>query len=62
MKDVDDTCIGGCVAKRVTSTDTGTGTGQGTEELKFFNTVCLRSRDITIKDVRMKIMHIYIHA
>ena len=45
MKDVDDQCIGGCVAKSVTGEE---------EELKFFNTVSLADRDTKIAEVEKR--------
>ena len=42
LKDVDDVCIGGCVAKLVCTES---------EQLKFFNTVSLADRDLKIAEV-----------
>ena len=42
LQDVDERCIGGCVAKSVCTE---------TEELKFFNTINLQDRDVPIYKV-----------
>ena len=45
LKHVDNRCIGGCVAKSV---------GEEEEELKFFNTVSIADRELSIVQVQHK--------